>query len=158
MIALVTAESVNDTNLAHAAYVALESFHAKFSAARSTMPADTELADMSRRGWQNFAADLREDSTVASTVRGARVNKFFKLRPDDPLLSPTGATLTTGSIARLASAMAHTLAKQDALGERLAGLNAKLDQLRADMAAFKAHRANEESAKAASDEFRKAHQ
>jgi hypothetical protein len=65
MLALVTAESVNDPHVAGAVYRALEAFNTKFRDARGAMPVDPELADVSRRGWQNFAADLREDSAVS---------------------------------------------------------------------------------------------
>jgi outer membrane murein-binding lipoprotein Lpp len=67
------------------------------------------------------------------------------LSDDDPIFdNPTGAVLTVGSIAKLSQAAAN--------------LNKRLDELRADLDAMKAHRANEDAAKAASEAFRKSQQ
>jgi hypothetical protein len=61
----------------------------------------------------------------------------------------TGSELTTGNMARLAASTAATLAKANAMADQLVGLSAKLDELAADLAVFKAERArNDESAAA----------
>jgi hypothetical protein len=70
------------------------------------------------------------------------------LSDNDPIFdNPTGAVLTVGAVAKLSSAAAHAEAS-------LAKIYGQLATLRADLDAMKAHRTNEELAKAASVSFR----
>ena len=95
-----------------------------------------------------------------STTRPCdELRKFHQLRDDDPIFdNPTGATLTTGSIARLAAASAQTLAKYESMSAQVEVLNAKLDELRAGLDRLQAHQRDEAITKAASAAFREAQQ
>jgi hypothetical protein len=70
--------------------------------------------------------------------------------------NPTGATLTTGSIARLSAVSAATLAKFDAMSAQVEVLNGKLDELRAGLDRLQAHQRDEAITKAASAAIREA--